>query len=618
MNRNEPPTEIDAMIEGVRRNLGIGDGQHATPSDGAVSMDVVMRRVNSEVARRLARSPSARGESERQGHASGELPRWQPSAPRIAAKREYTLHELLACSDADFVETAYRTVLRRPPDAGGLAHHVNMLRSGELSKVEVLAALRWSTEGEARGVHVDGLLAPYLLQKWKRKKYIGPVIAWCQALASLGRMPARIAVLDAAQARESQEIGRLVNHLGEQLEQKFSVLQVAQDKAQRIAAERADGLGQEVGQLAIRFDEQMERASSLLQDAQEESRRSVREKVDALASEMARTLQDSRRQFAAEIEARIDPITKGLDIALARSEDRVGRVEFESLINEIGAVVAGLQVKAVAFTSYSEQANARLERLSAGLEDVAAVFSTLRRKEEEASLRTRDMDPLYAAFEDRFRGERSLVRARAEPYVELVKEAGAGSAEAPVLDVGCGRGEWLELLRDNGLAASGIDLNRVFIEACRGRGLSVVEADAIDAMSQLAEASVGALTSMHLVEHLEFETLVAFLDQAHRVLRPGGLILLETPNPENLSVASHWFYMDPTHRNPLPPEALRWLVEARGFEMARIERQTVARELYAPPLVAPEIPGAASLNVVLASLNAAPDYAIVARRGYTP
>jgi O-antigen chain-terminating methyltransferase len=195
-----------------------------------------------------------------------------------------------------------------------------------------------------------------------------------------------------------------------------------------------------------------------------------------------------------------------------------------------------------------------------------------------------------------------------------VREVGAGSREAPVVDIGCGRGEWLELLRDFGLIGQGIEVNRVFIDACRGRGLAVTEGDAIDSLRAMADCSAGAITAMHVMEHLPFERAIALMDEARRVLRPGGLLILETPNPENLSVGHHLFYMDPTHRNPLPPESLRWIVEERGFDEVRIERLFTARESTAPSPLPKDVPGASVVNMLLEAMSAAQDYAIVGKR----
>lgn len=226
--------------------------------------------------------------------------------------------------------------------------------------------------------------------------------------------------------------------------------------------------------------------------------------------------------------------------------------------------------------------------------------------------RARMLDQLYASFEERFRGPEELVRQRVAPYVDVVREAGAGGLDAPVIDIGCGRGEWLQLLRENGLSAKGIDRNQVFAAEVAAKGDEVIIEDAVQALAAMAEASAGAITSMHLVEHLRLDAMVGMIDEAFRVLRPGGVLILETPNPENLDVSLINFYMDPTHLNPLPPEFLRWLTEARGFARARIERLREARELQAPALVPEDAAGAESINNLIARTHVAPDYAIIA------
>lgn len=247
---------------------------------------------------------------------------------------------------------------------------------------------------------------------------------------------------------------------------------------------------------------------------------------------------------------------------------------------------------------------ARLERTRAESAEREAV---------EAAAKTR-MDELYSAFEDRFRGGRDIVRARVEPYLDIVAGVGAGSPDAPVVDVGCGRGEWLELLKERGLHALGIDLNDAFAESASAQGLRVIHGDAIDELCHLAPNSIGAVTSMHLVEHLPFDKVVGLIDSARAALREGGVLILETPNPENIDVATHYFYMDPTHRNPLPPEMLRWTVEACGFREARILRLGEHRPLVAPEPVSPYSDGAAAVNHYVARTRVAPDYAIVATK----
>jgi O-antigen chain-terminating methyltransferase len=174
-------------------------------------------------------------------------------------------------------------------------------------------------------------------------------------------------------------------------------------------------------------------------------------------------------------------------------------------------------------------------------------------------------DALYLGFEDEFRGSREEIKQRVSVYLPRLRAAGAGTDDAPILDLGCGRGELLEVLRDGGLKASGVDTNRLAVEQCEKLGLDVRLEDAFAALAARGDASLGALTAIHVVEHLPFELLVKLLDESLRVLRPGGLVAFETPNPGNVLVGSCNFYIDPTHRNPVHPLTLRHLLEARGF-----------------------------------------------------
>jgi SAM-dependent methyltransferase len=172
---------------------------------------------------------------------------------------------------------------------------------------------------------------------------------------------------------------------------------------------------------------------------------------------------------------------------------------------------------------------------------------------------------VYDAFEAEFRGDSAVVSQRAEVYLPIITSVSAGIPEFPVLDIGCGRGEWLQLLKDRGLVARGVDSNPTFASQVRALGLDVVEGDALEYLTTAAGDSVGAVTAFHIVEHLEINALLGLVREAYRVVRPGGVVVFETPNPENLVVGSCSFYHDPTHRRPIPPRTLAFYLRHAGF-----------------------------------------------------
>jgi O-antigen chain-terminating methyltransferase len=180
------------------------------------------------------------------------------------------------------------------------------------------------------------------------------------------------------------------------------------------------------------------------------------------------------------------------------------------------------------------------------------------------------LDRIYLDFEDVFRGPRREIKERQREYLPAVRQAGAGTRDRPIADLGCGRGEWLELLRDEGLEARGLDRNQAMLALCRQLGLNVLEGDALSYLRSLQDGSLGAITSFHMIEHMPFDDVIALVDEALRVLRTGGLLILETPNPGNLAVGASTFHLDPTHVRPIPHQVLQFFVEARGFCDVRI------------------------------------------------
>ena len=169
---------------------------------------------------------------------------------------------------------------------------------------------------------------------------------------------------------------------------------------------------------------------------------------------------------------------------------------------------------------------------------------------------------IHADFTEHFRGSTAEVSAKLEGYLpDVHRLAGTGG----VVDLGCGRGEWLALLRTAGVAARGVDASAAFVAAGRARGLDMELGDALGYLEALAPDSVDMVTAFHVIEHLATEDLLALLEAAREALRPGGCLLLETPNPTNLVMAACDFYNDPTHRSPLPPALTEYLVSSHGF-----------------------------------------------------
>lgn len=223
----------------------------------------------------------------------------------------------------------------------------------------------------------------------------------------------------------------------------------------------------------------------------------------------------------------------------------------------------------------------------------------------------------YLGFEDQFRGTREDIRARQADYISIF------SGASDVLDVGCGRGELLDLFREAGISARGVDINGAMVAACRERGLTAETSDALTYLDRLPDGSLGGLIALQVVEHLEPPLLVRFLETAFMKLRPGAPIVLETINAACWMAFFETYIRDLTHARPLHPDTLKFLVTASGFSHADIRyRAPVEASDRLPRVDAPSDPALAALahaiNAHADRLNtrlfSAMDYAVIARR----
>jgi O-antigen chain-terminating methyltransferase len=190
----------------------------------------------------------------------------------------------------------------------------------------------------------------------------------------------------------------------------------------------------------------------------------------------------------------------------------------------------------------------------------------------------------YVEFEGLFRGREAEIGERLAPYLKIL------SGRGDVLDLGCGRGEALEVFASQGIACRGIDSSSEMVEICRGKGLRAEVDDLFSALSGTDEGSLGGVVSFHVIEHLPATSLDGLVRLAWRALRPGGVLILETPSPLSLVVGARNFWIDPTHRRPIHPDSLKAVFDLNGFDpIERIDLQPFSEELRLPEIDTSEV-----------------------------
>lgn len=476
-----------------------------------LDLDELMERIRAEVAERKRLS----GET-----APISAPETRADVPDIATRR-LNARELLALPVAEFVRGTHLAFFGREPQPDEFIRLRDRLLVNHVGRMRILREFRSSREARERRLHVDGFWQQSSWDRiyWSPPAKFGRFVG--HAIGDTWRLPRRI----------RQFIARV-----EALERRAAEAAASMRSVQ--STQVTDR--QNAGNQARKLQEQLHQQAGVLNHVKGELHQ-----TSARANSLSARADATDRVLAQRFE-------KG-EHALAKFEMR--QTDVLTTLTDHWRNIVDQKLRMEAFLTTHTESAPPAQRAESEL------FSG-----EKAHL----LDALYLSFEDRYRGTRAEIKERQRFYLPLIEACAAVTDSAPVIDVGCGRGEWLELLAEYGIAARGYDLNRIAVEECRERGLDAQLEDALAALAKLPDASCAAITGFHIIEHIPFETIVELLDQGLRVLRPGGLIVLETPNPANLVVAAERFYFDPTHRNPLPSELSSYLLKSRGFQDVQV------------------------------------------------
>ena len=334
---------------------------------------------------------------------------------------------------------------------------------------------------------------------------------------------------------------------------------------------------------------------------------------------------DESLRRTAELEHQVASMQRyALEAELVQAEAHAASVNLELLKGEVRSIIQTLEDLGMAIAPAAGLAGAG-ERLSELRERVNGLDRRLRSLQAQAApvqVAPTEAGPVQAApssalfdyvgFERRFRGDPEVVAAAlAERYLDLLV------ANPPVVDIGCGRAELVELLARRGVEAIGVDTDPSMVAEARDRGLDVRLVDGTSFLRGREPGSLGAIIATHLVEHLEFADLVELLDLAATRLRPGGVFIAETPNPTSLVVLGNSYILDPTHLRPLHPSLLTFLCEGAGFRDVRLRFHAPATDYHLPMIDDPDAPPwTKRVNDAFAKLNSVlfgpQEYALIA------
>ncbi len=200
-------------------------------------------------------------------------------------------------------------------------------------------------------------------------------------------------------------------------------------------------------------------------------------------------------------------------------------------------------------------------------------------------------DRFYKEFEDKFRGSEKDIIDRLTEYLPILKNIPKKTKKYPALDIGCGRGEFLSILKAANIKPVGVDINEEMIKRVKSQGYVAHRSDALSYLLKQKSESISVISGFHIVEHIPFEVLLDIFKECYRVVNREGLVIFETPNPYNLVVGSSSFYLDPSHIKPIPPDLLSYALESSGFHCKILPLHPVIKNIDHPDPIVRSIMG---------------------------
>ncbi len=508
-----------------------------------INIDEIMKEVKTRAARRQSEQQSVQAKHPDEYSPDGQpfmelvpvefLPHLHSShlnTGKVLEFRDaYSLTDFLSFHDSLFIRNAYRGILGREPDAHGYAHYLSKLRNGDFNKIEILGRLRYSTEGRYLAKPVKGLFIPFVFN----------IICKIPVAGYAVRLGAGIL-----------QLPRIINNI-------YRYEAFTQGQLYEIKQNAADAQKE----LAVFLNTAANTINNLIEVVTRN--KADKSAIDQVRNELSAWLKGKADQAdLLHVKQQIDhlSINKANKETLNHIQQQLA--EISAISNELKEIHNKIQRSMQQLMDFQQKMLAQEHEYTEVLDELEDALV------EEEHIR----GAAYVAFEDKFRGTREEVKKRLSIYVPYLEKLPDKVKSMTMLDVGCGRGEWLEVLKEHNYRAVGVDINNKMIQQCCALGLNAVEDDALNYIKNLDGQSIGVITGFHVIEHLSFRNRIKLFDEAVRVLCPKGMAIFETPNPENLLVGACEFYSDPTHKRPIPPATLQYFMQVRGFQNTFILR----------------------------------------------